>query len=219
MKNFKLKNELGFILAHAAPFVYLFLIYDSLPEIVPTHFNIQGEADGFSSKSSLIWMLLALNGIGYLLFLLIPLIDPKKLQEKQPKIYNRLRIGITLMLVGLSFLIVYMTTGNSMNGIFALGIFFSMICIFLGNYLQAVKPNYFIGFRTPWTLNSDENWRKTHLVSGRILFYGGILSIPFVFVMPPNLAPIIPVIVLVAGSIFGLIYSYLLFRKQKKEIV
>lgn len=219
MKNFKLMNEFGFILAHLVPFIYLFFIYESLPQTVPTHFNIEGQADGFSSKSSLWWMLLALNGIGYLLFLLIPFIDPKKLQEKQPKIYNRLRIGITLMLVGLSILIVYMTQGDALNGIFALAIFMSMLCVFLGNYLQAVKPNYFIGFRTPWTLNSEENWKKTHLISGRILFYGGIISVLFVFLLPANLAPVASVSVLVGGSIFGLIYSYLLFRKQKKEIV
>lgn len=218
MKKFNLVNELVFIVAHIAPFVYLFLMYDSMPETVPTHFNIEGEADGFSSKSNLIWMLLALNGIGYLLFLIIPLIDPKKLAEKQPKIYLRLRIGITLLLVGLSILIVYMTTGNAMNGIFALAVFFGMLCIFLGNYLQAVKSNYFIGLRTPWTLSSEENWKKTHLISGRILFYGGILSFPFIFFMPANLSPIIPVTVLVGGSVFGLIYSYLIFRKQKKEI-
>lgn len=219
MKNLKLMNEFGFILAHLVPFIYLFFIYESLPQTVPTHFNIEGQADGFSSKSSLWWMLLALNGIGYLLFLLIPFIDPKKLQEKQPKIYNRLRIGITLMLVGLSILIVYMTQGDALNGIFALAIFMSMLCVFLGNYLQAVKPNYFIGFRTAWTLNSEENWKKTHLLSGRILFYGGIISVIFVFALPVNLAPVAPVIVLVGGSIFGMIYSYLLFRKQKKEIV
>jgi uncharacterized membrane protein len=219
MKNFKLMNEFGFILAHVVPFIYLFFIYESLPQTVPTHFNIEGQADGFSSKSSLWWMLLALNGIGYLLFLLIPFIDPKKLQEKQPKIYNRLRIGITLMLVGLSILIVYMTQGDALNGIFALAIFMSMLCVFLGNYLQAVKPNYFIGFRTPWTLNSEENWKKTHLISGRILFYGGIISVLFVFLLPANLAPVASVSVLMGGSIFGLIYSYLLFRKQKKEIV
>ncbi|MBK9190919.1 MAG: SdpI family protein [Crocinitomicaceae bacterium] len=219
MKNFKLLNEIAFVMAHLTPFVYLFMMYDSMPETVPTHFNIDGEADGFSSKSNLVWMLLALNGIGYLLFLLIPLIDPKKLAEKQPKIYNRIRIGMTLLLAGLSVLMIYMTTGSALKGIFALGIFFCMICIFLGNYIQAVKPNYFIGFRTPWTLNSEDNWKRTHLLSGRILFYGGLLSVPVLFLMPENLAPFPPVIVLVVGSLIGVVYSYTIFRKQKKEII
>src|SRR5678815_3270040 len=45
----------------------------------------------------------------------------------------------------------------------------------VGNYIYNIKPNYFAGIRLPWTLNNDENWRKTHLLGGRLLFGGGLL--------------------------------------------
>lgn len=113
---------------------------------------------------------------------------------------------------------VYLSNGDALKGIFALGVFFVLIAVFLGNYLQAVKPNYFIGIRTPWTLSDENLWRRTHLVTGRILFFGGLLSIPFLFLLPANLAPLASVAVLLGGSVFGLIYSYFIFPKQKKEI-
>ncbi len=219
MKTKKISREILFILLHSVPFIYLALNYASLPEMVPTHFNVAGEADGFSSRQSLIWILLALNGLGYLLFLVIPFIDPKKFASTHEKIYLRIRIGMALLLVALSVLMVYLANGDPMKGIFALGVFFVLICVFLGNYLQAVKTNYFIGIRTPWTLNSETNWRKTHLVTGRILFYGGIASIPLLFILPANLAPTGAVGVLLGGCLFGLIYSYVLFRNEKKETV
>lgn len=219
MKAKKITRELMFLVMHLTPFIYLWMIYDTLPDMVPTHFNIQGEADGFSSREKLVWMLLGLNGIGYLIFVVIPFIDPKKFATTHEKIYFRIRLGMTFLLVGLSILMVYLTNGDSLKGILALGMVFALLCIFLGNYLQAVKPNYFIGIRTPWTLNSEDNWRKTHLLSGRILFYGGLLSIPVLFLVPANLAPIGGVSVLLFGTFFGLIYSYILFRNEKKETV
>jgi uncharacterized membrane protein len=219
MKTKKITRELMFLVMHLTPFIYLWMIYDTLPDIVPTHFNMQGEADGFSSRGTLIWIIAALNGFGYFLFVIIPFIDPKKFANTHEKIYFRIRIGMTFLLVGLSILMVYLTTGDALKGILALGIVFALLCIFLGNYLQAVKPNYFIGIRTPWTLNNEDNWRRTHLLTGRILFYGGLLSIPVLFLVPSNMAPIGGVSVLLFGTFFGLIYSYILFRNKKKEIV
>lgn len=219
MKTKKIGREILFLMLHGAPFIYLSVIYSSLPDMVPTHFNIQGEADGYSTPETLVWILVALNGIGYLLFLVIPLIDPKKFATTHEKIYFRIRLGMTFLLVGLSILIVYLTTGDALKGIMALGIVFALLCIFLGNYLQAVKSNYFIGIRTPWTLSSESVWRKTHLITGRILFYGGLLSLPVLFLVPANLAPVGSVGVLILGSVFGIIYSYVLYRNEKKEIV
>ena len=39
------------LLLLSTPFIYLFTFYNSLPDTIPTHFNIKGEADGFGSKS------------------------------------------------------------------------------------------------------------------------------------------------------------------------
>ena len=90
IKTSKLLRELFFVTLHAIPMVYLFLVFNKLPDIVPIHFNINGEADDFTNKQNLIWMLLALNGIAYLLFLIIPKIDPKKKYTNDDKIYLRI---------------------------------------------------------------------------------------------------------------------------------
>jgi uncharacterized membrane protein len=45
----------------------------------------------------------------------------------------------------------------------------------MGNYLQTIKPNYFIGIRTPWTLQSEQNWLKTHRLGSRMYMIGGLI--------------------------------------------
>ena len=71
------------------PYVYLATIWNKLPDQVPTHFNISGNADAWSGKTTLLFLPGAM-GIGiYLLMLLIPVLDPKrKIQQMGVKYYN-----------------------------------------------------------------------------------------------------------------------------------
>ena len=99
------------------PFIYLLMIWDKLPETVPTHFNIEGEADDWSHKTMLIYLPCML-GIGiYLLMLVIPSIDPKKrIAEMGEKFYMIRFITVVFMSV-LSLYILYTTQTGSMTGI------------------------------------------------------------------------------------------------------
>ena len=49
-----------------------------------------------------------------------------------------------------------------------------LLCL-IGNYMHTIKPNYFAGLRLPWTLNNEDNWRKTHLLAGKLWFVGGLV--------------------------------------------
>jgi len=44
----------------------------------------------------------------------------------------------------------------------------------LGNYLGTMRPNYFVGLRTPWTLESAATWRATHRLGGQLMFFGAL---------------------------------------------
>lgn len=216
MDTKRLMREIMVLVIHITPFIYLAMVYKTLPEMVATHFGIDGQADDWSKKESLVWILLGLNGFIYLLFLLLPKLAAKKFMQTSQSIMTKIRIIITLMIGAISFLLIYMADGNSENGILGLGIMFAVLNILLGNYLQAVKPNYFVGIRTPWTLESETVWRKTHRITGKIMFYGGLLSLPFLFLVSPNMAPFPPIVPLVGSTIFAMFYSYKLFKEEKK---
>src|SRR4051812_48820884 len=57
----------------------------------------------------------------------------------------------------------------------------ALLFILLGNFMTKLRPNYFIGIRTPWTLESKEVWIKTHRVVSRVMVLGGILMLTLCF--------------------------------------
>ena len=82
IKMEKIKKEIPFISIALLPFVYLAYIWNRLPEKVPMHWNVSGEIDDYGNKNELLFMLLLVVGLPYLIFLVIPHIDPKqKLQN------------------------------------------------------------------------------------------------------------------------------------------
>jgi len=84
-----------------------------------------------------------------------------------------------------------------------------------GNYMYNIKPNHFAGFRTRWTLNNEENWRKTHLLGGKLWFAGGLLITIASLVTSIYGTVIIFVSISIIIILIPFIYSYRLYKKQK----
>ena len=107
-----------------------------------------------------------------LLFIMIK--DPKS-----SNISSKIQVLIYWIIPFVSCLLMISIFGESlgysmMSGILA-QIFMGVVMIVIGNYLPKTRRNYIIGIRFPWTLESDENWRKTHRLAGKIWVLGGLL--------------------------------------------
>jgi uncharacterized membrane protein len=87
----------------------------------------------------------------------------------------------------------------------------------IGNFMINLKPNWFIGVRTPWTLSSDHVWKQTHLVLGRLWFYGGLICILLAFTVPDTWLPIVILTYSLGSAIFAVAYSFILFKKEQNE--
>ena len=74
------------------PFIYAAYLYPSLPEIIPIHFNIKGEADGFGGKDS-IYLGPIILGVAslftYFLLANIKNIDPKRTQQVDDGLFKK----------------------------------------------------------------------------------------------------------------------------------
>jgi uncharacterized membrane protein len=198
------------------PYVYIATIWNKLPELVPTHFNIEGVANDWSSKTSLLFVPCAL-GIGiYFLMLIIPKIDPKKkIQEMGDKYYS-LRFILTVFISLLATYLLYLSNTGSLkkpNFLFAL---IGMLLAILGNYFQTLRPNYFIGIRTPWTLKNEQVWKNTHRLGGWLWIGGGILMAILAFLISNNYlnSMMFGVIILII-VIVPILFSYTEYRKEK----
>lgn len=195
------------------PFIYLVLIFKQLPAQIPTHFDLGGNPNDWSNKDSLVYMIAGLQIGTYLLMLLIPYFDPKKKIDQMGGKYYSLRLIMTIFMSALSFYLLYVGYKGNINPnllIALMGAFFVMI----GNYLQTVKPNYFVGIRSPWTLENEEIWKKTHRLGGKLMLVGGLLIILIAFIVKNNTVLAISFGVIIGiTSIIPYIYSYLEFKK------
>ena len=150
------------------------VFWNQLPEEIPTHFNLLGQADGYNHKMSAIFGLPTLMLLMHWLLLFLMIKDPKS-----SNISSKIQLLIYWIIPFVSCLSMISIFGESlgysmMSGLLA-QIFMGVVMIVIGNYLPKTHRNYIIGIRLPWTLENDENWRKTHRLAGKIWVLGGLL--------------------------------------------
>ena len=150
------------------------VFWNQLPEEIPTHFNLLGQADGYNHKVFAIFGLPALMLLMHWVLLFLMIKDPKS-----SNISSKIQVLIYWIIPFVSCLSMISIYGeflgySMMSGLLA-QIFLGVVMIVIGNYLPKTHRNYIIGIRLPWTLESDKNWRKTHRLAGKIWVLGGLL--------------------------------------------
>ena len=175
--KFQTQIELPQLTVVAIPFLYLSYIYPELPDVVPLHWDFQGNPDRMGSKLELIVIPILLPLLTYLIFLFLPIVKSSEQIAASEKKITKLRF-FTVLLMSILALMVLSTvkngTINSPNHVFIIiGLLYSL----LGNYMPSLNPNYFIGIRIPSTLKNKNNWIKTHQLAGRLWFGAGVLIV------------------------------------------
>jgi uncharacterized membrane protein len=202
------------------PAIYLLVIWKSLPEKIAMHFDLQGHPDRYGSKNELLVMTGILSLMSIVIYFLLSniyKIDPKKYAAENKDKLQRMGFAVSVFISALACFIIYSTAKGSiefgMHYIFAgVGLLFSL----MGNYMHTIKPNYFAGLRVPWTLNNEDNWRKTHLLAGKLWFAGGLLMAVLCLLLPDKVSMILFFIITVILVIVPVVYSYRLYKKNNE---
>ncbi len=98
---------------------------------------------------------------------------------------------------------------DSVQKLLPLTIFFLLMLI--GNYMGNIRPNYFVGIKVPWTLNSDEVWIRTHKMAGKLWFWGSLVAIGLYFVVDKFEWVMVPLLVILV--VVPIVYSYVIYKK------
>lgn len=213
-----LKQEILIWAIIAIPFIYLLFTWGQLPAEVPIHWNIHGEADRWSEKKTLPFILALIHVPTYFILAFIPSIDPRyKSQENNTK-FNKLRIVISLALSLIGVFAIYSSLHAEVSNMRIVTLILGGLFVAIGNYLPALQSNYFIGVRTPWTLESKENWRLTHRFSGKVWFGGGLLICIGSLIIPLAYVFYFFITITVLIALLSVGYSYWLFRKEKQDL-
>lgn len=183
-------------------------LWNILPEQVPSHWDINGQVDGWSSKALFVFGLPCIMVAMQWFCVLVTGADPKKANHSE-KVMQLVLWIIPALTIVLSA-ITYMTAlGQEVRVEILLPLLVGLTFAVIGNYLPKCKQSYTIGIKLPWTLNSEENWNRTHRLAGRLWLVGGVgIMLTAVFGSFWILLAITLVMVLVPT-----VYSYSLHRK------
>jgi uncharacterized membrane protein len=212
--KFNWRIELPQLLVIGAMFAAGAWAWPQLPDRLPVHWNIHGEADGWGNKfMGLLFMPLTTLGL-YLLLLLLPLIDPGKANYKNfQKVYGIIRVVFVVYMAAIYAATLVAAFGHSVNMTTVILPLVGVLFIVLGNFLGKIRPNWFVGIRTPWTLSSQLSWDKTHRLAGWLFILMGLLF--FLVALIQTTWSLLAMLVIDACLIAWLVlYSYLVYRND-----
>jgi len=208
------------IMLTVSPLLYLAIIWQTIPDIVPVHYDIHFKPDKMDTKNNL-WIIAATLSAGsiliYLLLLNVRKFDPKLRKLPPSATFTRLAIVITVFMTAMNFLIISSANNNIRLLDRVMWQLVGLLFAFIGNYLNNIKPNYFAGLRLPWTLSSDHNWRKTHQLASKLWFWGGLSAAILSLIIPSPFSIIIFFTILIIMIIIPVIYSYHIFKSEIRE--
>jgi len=196
------------------PILIGLLMWNRLPEVMATHWNAEGEPNGWSSRA------FAIFGIPLILFALqwvcvfVTSRDPKNVEQSKKV------LGMVLWILPIISLLVSGSTyaialGNDMSIDIVVRVIIGIVFLGFGNYMPKCRQNQTIGIKVTWALRNEENWNRTHRFAGRLWVAGGLLLLVTLFIpMEKYVYILLPVIFIMA--FVPMIYSYLYFRKQIK---
>lgn len=218
MKQSKLFHLLFPFIVMAIPWIYLAFVWKDLPAIVPIHFGISGNPDCFAERSTIILapVIFTVLGVGiYFLLRNIYKLDPKqKYTPTTSGVMSKIAVIIVILLCAVCLFIIYWTLHGKAEGLNILFCGISLFVAYIGNLMHSIKPNYFAGFRLPWTLENEDNWRRTHQLASKVWFIGGItMAIVSLLVNNTGLLIVFGIGILVMVLIPG-IYSYNMYRRS-----
>lgn len=190
------------------PIIAGLLLWDRLPDRIPTHWGMDGEVDGWSGKGFAVFAMPALMlGIQLLCFF-VTASDPKRGNIRRKYLSMVLWI-IPVLSVMTSCISYAVALGAQIRVEQVIPGFIGLMFVIIGNYMPKFQQSYTMGIRLPWTLSSEENWNRTHRFGGKIWALGGI-GVLFCTLMGWGMASIVILAVVV---IVPTIYSYVLYRK------
>ena len=212
-RRFKYRQHLLVVAANLSAFAIFAYFYPQLPAQLPSHWNFNGEIESYMAKQQFIGLMFLPIGL-YIMMEVMPKIDPRKSAYNQHyKAYGFFELVMVLFIIGMQGMVISVGMGVKLDVsrimLASLGLLFMVI----GNFMPQVRPNYFFGIKTPWTLANEEVWRRTHRIGGFVYTVAGLTAFLANFFISKQFA--LPLFIVFITTLFiPVAYSYAIFKKK-----
>lgn len=198
-----------------AALVISLALFSSLPAEMISHWNASGQPDGSTSRTSAVFLVPGMMVMMNLILMGIPLIDPLKHNiDTFRSSYNILIVVINVYMLYIHLVTLLWNLGLRVDMNLLLAPAMGVLFYAAARLMEKAKRNWFIGVRTPWTLSSDTVWEKTHRRAA--LIFKGMAALMLLMLVLPGWFLLILIVPIFAAMIYLVIYSYVLFRQEKK---
>lgn len=201
-----------------AMFVTAALVWPWAPERMPAHWNAQGQIDGYGGKFLGV-LGLPLVSLGmYLFMLLVRLVDPGRANYPGfSRALSAIRLMPLVVFAALYAVALLTSFGHPVSMNLVVLLVTGIVFLVIGNYMGKIRPNWFFGVRTPWTLSSKLSWTKTHQAAGRVFVGIGLVTLVAAFL--PGAWSVGVFLTALIGASLGLVpYSYLVWRRDPERV-
>jgi uncharacterized membrane protein len=190
------------------------LSWHAVPDRIPVHWGISGRPDRWGGRFEGLLLLPLVGLLTYLVLLLAPRIDPGRANYASfAGAYGTVRLVVLLSMLALQVVMVLAARGHSVDVATLVPLIVGAMFVVLGNLFGKLRPNWFIGIRTPWTLSSKRSWDRTHHAGGWLFILFGFLLMSTALARTTWV--IITVIGVIAAGVLGLVvYSYVEWRRD-----
>ena len=191
------------------------LLWDRLPEQIPTHWGPTGEVDGWSSKAFAVIGLPVIVLVLHWICVFATYLDPKNKNQHQKPMTLVLWI-CPVITVLLSTLTLGSALGWQPDVSMIMPVLMGILFLVIGNYLPKCTHNYTIGIKISWTLNSEENWNATHRFAGKVWFAGGF-AMMLCGLLPGIWMALGVCVVTLILVVIPIVFSWRFYQKEKTE--
>ena len=198
------------------PMLVGLLLWNRLPEQVPSHWGFDGQVDGWSSRAQAVFFLPCLLAAVQLVLLFCTFADPKKknIHPKMLMVIMWIIPVLSILMSGAAYLI---ALGVKISMAMVMMLLIGLLFLVLGNYLPKVQQNYTIGIKVSWALQDEDNWVRTHRFAGKLMVLVGVLLILLAFAanaLGDQTSMIILIVLALCCSLIPVFYSYLIYKKK-----
>ena len=194
----------------ASLIAYIVYLYPSLPEPLPTHWDINGNPNDYMTRLSGVLVMGSVPIFSVLILKLIPHISPRGFRTDEfASVINALMVGMVIFGSIIAVIALNAAIRPDINLSRVVFVLVGLLLIFIGNFMGKFRKNFFVGIRTPWTLASDEVWVKTHRLGGWCMVAAGLIMAGVSFVVND---PTWVIFVVVGLVLIPVVYSYFAYR-------
>ena len=212
------RTEWPHALLIAAQFVLAAVTWNSAPDRIPVHWGLDGQPDRYGGRFEGLFAMPLISVALYFVMQWLPRFDPGKANYPAfAGAYGAIRLALTVTLTVIYASVHLWLRGQPVSVATLMPLIAGAMCVVLGAVMGKVRPNWFFGIRTPWTLSSKLSWNRSHRVGGWLFILVGLLMM-VAAVVRSGWAIWTMIAAPLGAAIVVTAYSYFVWRSDPEKV-